>query len=313
MLLILKCFLSSMLKIINIFILIRLRKFFGKVDFASYLVVLAGSFFAIRILSQYVVKYEYYFLFFSLEILRYHTQRKDLDLIQLKKNYKLILFLEYSIYSFIFTIPLLISFKWIPIVLYHILILLYINFHTKIKLNYIFKYPFKLLDPFWVISFRKNKLVLIIIPVLFFIYVGNKYDNHNLILFTYLLISIVLSIPSFQREDLYFIKVSQHQDYLKSQLKGSFYNSLFLIVPIFFTTLIFGKFKLLWILALVPIPMFLNILLKYAFFKQIIQHQFLFVIILSGTQYFLPFLAIPFIFQRSRKKLNSIKINEFKY
>lgn len=302
-----------MVKIVYVFILIRLRKFFGKVDFSTYVLALTFCAFGSYILLYNVEKYSYFFLLFSLGILRYHSQRRDLELLKLNKKYKKILYLEYSIYSLVFTVPLLISFKWIPLVLYNVLIFLYINFSTQIKLNYVIKYPFKLFDPFWVISFRKNKLVLIIIPVLFFIHVGNKYDNHNLILFAYLLTSVVLSMPSFQRESLYFIKVSQHQDYLKSQLKTSFYNSLFLIVPILLTTLIFGKFKLLWILALVPIPMFLNILLKYAFFKQIIQHQFLFVIILSGTQYFLPFLAMPFLFQKSRKKLNSIKINEFKY
>lgn len=295
-----------MIKILHTLILVRLRKFFGKVDFLTYALALVFCAFGSYILLKYTEKYSYYFLLFSLEILRYHIQRTDLELLKLCKKYKKILYLEYSFYSLVYTVPLLILQKWLPFIIFHLLIILFINIKKQSKQSVILKYPFRLLDPFWIISFRKYRLILVFIPVMFFIYVGNKYGNHNLILFTYLLVSVVLSIPSFQREDIYFIRVSRHQDYLKSQLKTGFYNSLFLIVPLFSITLILGKFELLWLTPLIPIPMFLNILLKYTFFKQMIQQQFLYILILSGIQYFLPFIALPLFIYYGNKRLKSL-------
>jgi len=296
-----------MIRIIHFFILIRLRKFLGNIDFSSYLIVLAFYFLGGFVLFLYVDKYSYYFLLFSLGILQYHNKRKDIDLLKFRKNYKTILYLEYSIYSLVFTVPLLLAFKWRPFLFYQLLILFYINIPTQKKINYIHKYPFKLLDPFWVISFRKNKLFLSLIPVLFLFYVGNRYGNDNLIFCAYLLIAIVLSIPSFNRENIYFIKVNQHNNYLKQQLNSSLYNSLFLIVPTLLITLIFGEFKMLLIAPLVFIPMVLNILMKYTFFKQTIQQQFFYIFILIEFQYFLPLITIPFFAYYAHKNLKSIK------
>lgn len=294
-----------MLKIIYYFLQIRLRKFFGKIDFSIYLIVFAFYIFGGYILLQYIEKYSYYFLLFSLEILRYHNRRKDLELLKFRQNYKAILYVEYSIYSLVFTVSFLISLQWLHFIVYQILLLIYLYLPTY--KTYIFKYPFKLFDPFWVICFRKNKLFLSLIPVLFFTYTGSNYENENLILFTFLIIVIVLCIPSFQREPIYFIKVSNHKEYLSEQIKTNIYNSLFLIIPTSLIILSFGKFQLLLFIPLVLVPMFFNILIKYTLFKRLFQQQILFAIIIGGFQYFLPFIAIPFLIYHSRKTLKLLR------
>ncbi len=291
-------------KLLHYFVLIRLRKLFRKADVSVYLTVVAVFLLGSYILLQNIEKYGNYFLLFSLEILAYHRRRKDLELLKFRQNYRSILYAEYSIYSLPYTIPFLISSSWILFLAYQLLIYIYLCLPTY--KFYVFKYPFKLFDPFWVICFRKNKLIWSLIPVLFLIYMGSNYDNDNLILFSFLILAIVFCIPSFQREAVYFIKVSKHKNYLLQQIKTNIYNSFFLVIPTAIFTLILGEYQLLQFIPLALLPMILNILTKYALFKKIFEHQILFAILLGGFLYFLPIIAIPFLLYQSKKNLKTI-------
>ena len=147
-----------MAAILTYLIRIRFRKLFGKEDYLaiSLLLISIGVllYFANRNYSQYAN----FSLFFLFEIARIHFNRKDLELLKLNPNFNTILFLEYSIYSFPILVLLLINQKFIGAVFLFIFLLL-ISRIPKINQKPL-QYPFKMFDPFWVISFRKNKLVL---------------------------------------------------------------------------------------------------------------------------------------------------------
>lgn len=294
-----------MLKIVYFLLKIQLRKFFGTVDFFVCLIVLFFFVLSNLILLKYVTEYSYYFLLYSLWIFNYHFQRKDLELLKLRKKHKTLLYTEYSIYNLICTIPLLISLQWIPLLMSQLLILVYLYLpNCKTRL---FEYPFNLFDPFWVISFRKNKLFLSLIPVLFFIFTGHQYNNENLMLFGLLILAIVLSIPSFQRESIYFIKVSNQKDYFFYQIKINICNSLFLLIPVVVFVIILKEYEMLIFLLVIPLITLLSVSLKYTFFSRPFQQQFLFIFILGGFQYFLPFIAIPILMYYGDRNLKTIK------
>lgn len=294
-----------MIKIIWYFILIRLRKLFGKVDFSVYLTVLLFLVITDYILLQYTKEYHLYFLLFSLDILVRHLKREDYDLLRYKKHFKHIFYVEYSIYSLPFTIPLALSKQWVSFLLYQLVLLLYLHLPSyKARL---YKYPFKLFDPFWVICFRKYKLFLVWIAVALFIILGLLYDNNNLILFAILMVAFTLSIPSFYREKIYFIKVNKSKNYLIEQFKTAIYNSLFLLIPTGIIIFISGNFALLKWVPLLIIPVMINILIKYSFFNRPLQQQLVYVIILAGFDHFLPFVAIPLLIYSGHKNLKKLK------
>jgi len=294
-----------MLKILQYLIQIRLQKLFRKVDVSIYITVVVFFAIADYLLFPFFEKYSFYVLLCSLEILRYHRNRKDIELLKFRTDYRAILYLEYSIYSVAFTLPLLLLQKWVPFILYQVLIFVFLYIPT-IK-SHVFKYPFKLFDPFWVIHFRKNKLFLTLIPVVFFVYMGHHYENDSLILFAIFILSIVLCIPSFQREAVYFIKLSNTQNYLGSQFKTQVYNSLFLIIPIAAVIACCGRFELLPYVLLVLFPMFLSVLMKYTLFNKVFEHQILFVLVWGGFQYFIPFIALPVLMYYSKKRIKELK------
>lgn len=291
-----------MIKIIKWFIIIRLRKFLGKGDFLSYGISLLAIIFIDYVLIDYVEEYAFFFLFFSLKIYKYHFQRKDLELLKFCKNYKAILFLEYTIYSLPITILFLISFQWLYLVIYQLLLVGYLALPTF--KTFIIKYPFKLFDPQWVISYRKYKLALFFPIILFFIFIGSQYKNEGLITFGILIGTTITCIPSFKRESLYHIKVSEYSalEYHMHQMKTAIHNSLYVVIPIAIIVM-WLNYSMLIVIFLIVLLMLLNIFLKYTFFNSILQQQFFFVFIIGGFQYFLPIIAFPILFYWSQKKL----------
>lgn len=296
-----------MLKILKYLILIRFRKIFAKDDFfAIGLFLLAISvlcyFFQINYQKNVV-----YLAVFIIQIIAIQIDRNDKDFLILNKNFRIILFLEYVILSLPILVLLVLNSKLYYFLgyLFSIFLVAFINKST----SKVFRYPFKMFDVFWTISFRKYKLFLLI-PVLgFVIYISQKYQNPNLQYFVLLALGIILCVPSNEREKVHFIKASSFigKDYLWQQIKTILYNSMFVLFPIAIIFLVLQEFQIIIFMPLLLILPIVNLLFKYVFFDRIIVHNIAFLFFLGNLMYGFPLLFIPILYFKSIKNLKIIQ------
>ena len=296
-----------MFKILKYLILIRFRKIFAKDDFfAMFLLLTVITVLCCFFQINYSQKADY-LLFFAFQIFGLHIDRKDLSFLKLNRNFRFILFLEYLIFSLPILILLLLNSKWVFIFAY-LLSNYLITFINK-KGSKALKYPFKMFDVFWTISFRKYKL-FVLIPIFgFLIFMSQKYQNLNLQYFVLLCLGIILCIPSSEREKIHFIKASAYigKDYLLQQIKTILYNSMFVLIPIAIVFAVLQEFdKLVFIPLLLVFPV-VNLLFKYVFFDRIIVHNIFFVMFIGCLMYGFPLLFIPILFIKSIKNLKIIQ------
>ena len=296
-----------MLKILLTLITVRLRKILPKDDYFAYLLFFIFYTVIAYFFSSIYFKFSKYILLFSIEILLYHSNRRDLELLKLRKNYLLIIFIEYLLYSLPTLFIILINEDFINLSLFLVLL----AFYTIIpKCSFkIIKFPFKFFDPFWTISFRKNKLYLYIPIVIFISIMGNKSNNSNLNYFSILVISIISSIPSFQRESLDQIKVSSYLGnlYLKKHMSIVVYNSIFLIIPLIVLIIFYRNWELIYFLPAIVVLPVINILFKYTFFDNAFLHIVFFALFLGNIQYGIPLVLIPFLYHYGVKKIKIIQ------
>ncbi len=296
-----------MLKILKYLITIRFRKIFAKDDF-----------FAIGLLVIVITVLSYFFNlnynknvnylgFFVLIIIGIQIDRKDIELLKLNKNYRIILFLEYCILSF----PVLILLAFNAKIFYFsgFLISLFAITFLRSKSSRVIKYPFKMFDVFWTISFRKYNFILLIPVLMFVIFMGYKYPNPNLQYSVLLVIGIVLCVPTSEREKIYFIKASSFigKDYLWQQIKTILYNSIFVLIPIAIVFLVLQEFQILFFIPLILLFPIVNLLFKYVFFDRIIVHNIFFATFLGFLVYGFPLLFIPLLYLKSVKNLKIIQ------
>ncbi|OUL61259.1 hypothetical protein B8T70_16340 [Flavobacterium sp. AJR] len=296
-----------MIKILKYLILIRFRKILPKDDYLAIGLFLAFYSVIIYFLNQLFPKYNYYFLITTLEIAFYHQNRKDIELLRVNKNYRLLLFLEYTIYSFPFIIIYLINQRW-DILIIHSLILYFLILLNKLGLKTI-KYPFRLFDPFWHICFRKNKLILFIPLIIFLNVMGDQYNNDNLNLASLFLVSFIGCLPSFNRENIIHIKISSFDSgkYLLKQIQVAIYNTLLLSTALILCLLIFKKWDLLLFVPLVFLFPIISILFKYTFFSNSLLQQIFFALFIINIQIGIPFLILPYLYYKSIKTINNLK------
>jgi hypothetical protein len=172
-------------------------------------------------------------------------------------------------------------------------------------------FPFNLFNPFWHINFRQYKLIFILPIVLILIYLAIDYNNENIIYFSFVVLTLISCIPSFEREQLEEIKITpfNSKKYLSCQLKNSVINSTYLIVPIAIILCFLLKWDL--ILSLLGVIMFtlINILLKYVFYTNTFLHQiaFIFFVGLTISLFGVPLLLTPYLYKKSVENLNTIK------
>ncbi|MCW2117798.1 hypothetical protein [Flavobacterium sp. 7A] len=135
-----------MFQIVTRLIEIRLRKFLPPKDKTA-IVLFIGLYFSLAYLlnSKYEMLQNYIFLF-AIEIFTYHTNRTDLELLQLNKKYRSILFIEYLCYSLPFLLILVLHLNYIQLSLY--LIMIAAAIYTPRAQTKKIKYPFRLFDPF---------------------------------------------------------------------------------------------------------------------------------------------------------------------
>jgi hypothetical protein len=294
-------------KILKYLITIRFRKLFAKDDFlAIILFVLAIVFFTIMFQIRLKI-YVDYLVLFLFQIIVFQIDRKDIDFLKLHKNYKIILILEYVILSLPILILLFLNLKWIYCLcfLFSIFGITFINKSTSKAL----KYPFKMFDVFWTISFRKYKLFLLIPVFGFVIHMGFKYQNPNLQYAVLLAIAFILCVPSNEREKLHFIKASSFtgKAYLLQQIKVSLYNSIFILAPIALVFLFLKQFQMLLFLPLILVLPIVNLFFKNVFFDRIIVHNIFFAIFIGCLIYGFPLLFIPILYLKSIQNIKIIQ------
>ncbi len=296
-----------MITLLVYLIRIRFRKLFGKEDYLAIFILLTGFGVLLYFFNKNYNEYTNYSLLFLLEIIRIHVDRKDLELLKLSPHFHKILFFEYGVYAFPILVILLINQEFIGAVFLFI-ILISMSRIPRISLNTL-HYPFKMFDPFWVIVFRKHKLLLLF-PLIFLLgYMGYKYHNDNLYYAVLVFVGMITCIPSFEREELIHIKASPYvgKNYLFQQYKTITFNFMFLGIPLI---ILFGIFQQWFLMALVPMILFfpmLNLLFKYAFFERKMIHAIFFTLFLGNIIYGFPLLLIPILYFRAIKNLNKIQ------
>lgn len=268
---------------------------------------LCGCLFYIFCLNEKFQILRNYSLLFSLDIFFYHINRKDIELLKLNRKWRIILFGEYFVYSLPYLILLFINREYFFALIFLILIMMYIvfpQFNGRIM-----KYPFKLFDPFWHICWRRNKLILFFPIIVFLVFVGDLYNNENLIIASFFVASIFTLLPSFQREPNESIKMSGYygKNYLNKQFKTAMINALFVVVPLIMTLLFFQKWELLCFSPLIFVVPLINLVFKYSFFNNQFQHQLLFAVFLSMLPLGIPVITIPFLYLKSVRNIKAIQ------
>lgn len=298
-----------MIKIVYFLFLIRFRKLVPKDDiFAIIFLVLLYTSSAIVVYKNYDELYYYIYLFF-IDITIQQINRKDIELLKLKKKYKIILFIEYLIYLLPFYIVFLLKKDFLLFIGFIIFKIILINI-PKVNSKTI-TYPFQLFNPFWHIGFRKYKLVLFLPVILILIYMAIKHNNENIIYFTFIVLALISCVPSFERERLEEIKLSpfDSKKYLFYQFKNALINTTYLIIPIAIILCFLLKWNMLIFFFGIYIITLINILLKYFFYSNPFLHQivFIFFVGLTITLYGVPLLITPYLYKKSIENLNTIK------
>lgn len=296
-----------MIKILKYLIVIRFRKILPKDDYLAIALFLAFYTIVIYFLNQVFPKYNYYFLITTLELAFYHQNRKDIELLKVNKNYRLLLFLEYLIYSSPFIFIYVINQRW-DILIIHFVILYFLILISKIGIK-IIRYPFRLFDPFWHISFRKNKLILFIPLIIFLNVMGNQYHNDNLNIASLFIVSFIGCLPSLKRENIIHIKMSffDARKYLLKQIQIALYNTLIMSFVLILCLLIFKKWDLLLFVPLIFLLPIISILFKYSFFSNELLQQLFLALFIINIQIGLPFLILPYLYYKSIKTINNLK------
>jgi len=289
--------------------LVRFRKLVSKDDnLAIFLIILLYSVNAFLIYRNFEI-FRNYFPFLFLEIVIYHFQRLDVELLKMKKNYKLILFIEYGIYFSPFYLVLLLKREFVFIAVIILIKTLLIN-APKFNLK-IIKYPFDTFNIYWHISFRKYKLIYILPILIAIIFMAVNSRNQNLLYAVFLGLSLIACIPSFERETIEEIKHNPFsaQKYLSFQFKNSIINTAYLMLPVALTLCILLQWENLMLLIFIFIIPLLNLLLKYIYFNNSYLQQIFFTLFIASSIFLfgVPLLATPFIYKKAIKTLNELK------
>lgn len=298
-----------MIKILHYLFLIRFRKLISKDDYlAVALIVLLYFGIAFLVYHNYESFRNYIPLLF-LDVIAYHLQRNDVEILKLKKNYKTILFTEYVIYSFPFYLVLLLKKEFIVIVAVLLFKIVLIN-APRLNLKTI-KYPFNLFNIHWHISFRRYRLIYVFPFLIALIYVAISHQNANLIFLVFLILSFIACIPSFERESTEEIGINpfRAKKYLLYQLKNVLINTFYIVIPIALTLCFFQQWEKLLFVIIVFIPPLINVFFKYIYFDNTIIHQIIFILFVVSNIFLFGVLLLflPFIYKKAIEKLNTIK------
>ena len=218
------------------------RKLFPKGDVLTIASLIAVAGYALYGLYHHYDSLHYLLWGLPLGTLAYHYQRKDLTLLKVQPQYPLAIIGEYLVENLL---PLLLMFwKADFITAIGVIILLVIIAFLPQK-NWVLRYPFSLSDPFWHISFRQYKLIIMLPIAIALIIIGAMYANPNIALFALAITALTGCMPYFEREYKAHMVVATHKgkDYLLQQLKAGIYNSTLLFAPVLITYFICFKWQ----------------------------------------------------------------------
>lgn len=296
-----------MLPILKYLILIRFRKLFAKDDYVAIALFVSGIGFLLYFFNRNYNPYINYSLLYALVILSIHIERTDIELLKLNRNFLFLLFLEYTIYASPVLLLLVLNQKLISSLA--LILLLGIISSLPKRDSKVIRYPFRMFDPYWTITFRKYKLLLTLPLLVFISFMAYQYNNANLYYALLLFVAVIISAPSFERENIIHIKCSTFpgKKYLIQQFKNACFNSLYLLI---FLTILFIGFQQWELLLAIPllllVPM-LNLLFKYAFFERKIVHNIFFALFIGNIMYGFPLLFVPILYHNAVKNLNQIQ------
>ncbi len=296
------------MQLLKYLLIIRLRKWVSKDDYLAYfLLILLHSLGAFLIYFYYEAYKNYIFLCFF-DVVVFNANRDDSSFLKLSKNYKVILFFEYILYLLPYLIVLFLKLEWLFISIFLLFNLVLIN--LPILSFKIISYPFELFNVFWHISFRKHKL-LFVYPIIFAVcYIYYLHKNENVLLFGFLLLTLVSCVTSFEREKAEEIIINpfNSEKYLFFQLKNTLINTTYILSPAVFAFSILNWEMLVYILPVFVISITAT-LLKYIYFNNIMLQQLVIVVlmVLSISLFGLPILLMPYLYKKAISNLNSIK------
>jgi len=296
--------------ILHYLFLVRFRKLVSKDDNLAICLIILFHFAVVFLFYKNYNSLNKYIFIPFLEIVIYHIQRSDIELLRLKKNYKTILFIEYLICFFPFYLVLIFK-KELAFIMGILLFQIFLINLPKINLKVI-SYPFHTFNIFWHVTFRKFKLIYTIPLSIALTFISIKYNNENLIFFVFLILIVISSVSSFEQERVEEIKRNpfDSERYLLYQFKNSLINTFYIICPVIIIVCCFLQWdKLLFVPIIFIVPL-INIVLKYNYFSNDYLHQIVFTAFITLTilLYGLPLLLIPFLYRKAIKNINKLKI-----
>jgi hypothetical protein len=297
------------MKIFYYLYIIKLRKLVSKDDHLAMMFIVVGYLIQFLIYYNSFEKYRFLAILFISPVLSDYFNRNDVDLLKLNKNYKWLLFIEKCIMLLPLLIVFLIKKDFIQFVGVFFIVAILINL-PKIKSKMIL-YPFNLFNPFWHICFRKQKLIISLPIAIGLIFIANNYKNDGITLFVFILLGLIISSPTMEKETKEVIKLSpfNSSNYLIEQLKNTVYNSALFIIPVFVSLCLLSKWSLLLFLPLTIVVSIIGTVLKYAFFDRLTIQKLTFgmLIIYSLKYYGAPLLLMPYYYKKAIQNLNTIK------
>lgn len=298
-----------MVKILHYLFLVRFRKLVSKDDYLAVSLIVLFYFAVGFLVYKNYEAFRAYIPLFFVDVIAYHLQRSDIEILKLKKNYKVILFTEYILYSLPFYLVLAVKKEFFiitGIILFKILLINAPILHLKV-----IRYPFNLFNVHWHISFRRYKLIYVFPFLVALIYVAVNYKNENLILLMFIILSFIACVPSFERERIEEISINPFtaRKYLFYQLKSTFVNTFYLVIPIVVILCFFQQWQKLLLVAIVFIPPLINVFFKYIYFENNFLHQITFSLFIASNIFLfgIPVLALPFMYKKAIEKLNILK------
>ncbi len=295
-----------MIKTIFYLVYVFWRKYIKKGDYLTAFVIFMGLGYAVfQIYKDYNNKHYLLFIFLIATILE-HIQRKDLSLLKRIRNWRIIIFGQYTLISMPILILFTIKRDFLLLLVY--ILGLYATTFIRNK-NIKIAYPFSLYYPMWHTSFRKYKLVFIYPFLAFILYISKRYGNINLAYFVLGVISIISVVPYFEREHIIHIKSSnlKGQRFLFRQISTAFINYLLhCFIFVVLGVILFDYKILIWAVILFLITI-IGVLTKYVFYGNVLSQSVFFTVMVAGSQYGLPFIAMPYIYYKAIRNIKKIQ------
>lgn len=284
---------------------IYFRKFFKKKDFLTLFAIIFVLFcLFLKIYKEYNT-YRYFLFLFLFSIAGHHFNRKDLNWLKKHPNWRTLIILEYALTSAPIFIIFLLKKDFLLCVIFALCVA---GIAFLAQKNLKIRYPFLLFDPFWVICFRKYKLLLWLPIGLSLVFLGKTHHNPNLVVFSLLITSIIGAIPSFEREHRWHLISSEftEKQYLIKQLKINILNYFIFSILINLLAIFTFADTFPYVVLSFFVPT-IGVYTKYCCFKNLLRQSIVFSLLICALPYAFPIVFLPLLHYFSVKEIKKIK------